>query len=104
MHTLTKKPLVETEGSMETQALTPELSLNERDEFHKLFEKRLENVKAKTADVFAFRKVERPPFIVNSALYTAFGMVPETFLYREIPELRFSGGELRGCCCSEGKI
>ena len=89
---------------MPQRQLTDTLSPAEQEEFHGLFEKRLEKVKAKTADVFAFRKVERPPFIVNSALYTAFGMVPETFLYREIPELRFSGGELRGCCCSEGKI
>ena len=63
---------------METHKLTP-LTAAERDEFQKLFEKRLEKVKASTAEVFAFRKVEQPPLIVNSALYTSFGTVPETF-------------------------
>src|ERR1039458_3157328 len=64
---------------MGTSALTTALSSSERDDFRQLFEKRLEKVKAKTADVFAFRKVDQPPFIVNSALYTAFGMDPGTF-------------------------
>jgi hypothetical protein len=65
--------------NMETPALTTALLPTERDDFRQLFEKRLEKVKAKTADVFAFREVDHPPFIVNSALYTAFGMDPETF-------------------------
>ena len=29
--------------------------------------------------MFAFRKVDQPPFIVNSALYWVFGLDPETF-------------------------
>jgi uroporphyrinogen-III decarboxylase len=58
--------------------ITP-LSPTEREDFRQLFAKRLEKVKAKTADVFAFRKVEQPPFIVNAAPYWAFGLDPETF-------------------------
>jgi hypothetical protein len=58
-----------------TQPLTTE----ERDEFTQLFERRLEKVKAKTADMFAFKKVEEPPYIVNSAMYWVFGLDPETF-------------------------
>ena len=57
---------------METfSAITP-LSSTEREDFRVRFEKRLEKVKAKTDDVFAFKEVDQPPFIVNSALYTAF--------------------------------
>jgi Uroporphyrinogen decarboxylase (URO-D) len=61
------------------QLLTTPLSPAEREDFRGLFEKRLEKVKAKTADVFAFRKMDFPPFIVNSALYWVFGLDPETF-------------------------
>jgi len=64
---------------MTKQMSTSPLSPTEREDFRWLFEKRLEKVKAKTADVFAFRKVDRPPFIVNGALVTAFGSDPETF-------------------------
>ena len=64
---------------MEQPALTTALSPTEREDFRRLFEKRLEKVKAKTEDVFAFRKVDQPPFIVNSALYWVFGLDPETF-------------------------
>ena len=55
------------------------LSSTEREDFRLRFEQRLEKVKAKTADVFAFKKVDRPPIIVNSALYTAFGLDPAIF-------------------------
>ncbi|MCU0506897.1 MAG: hypothetical protein MUC34_00595 [Anaerolineae bacterium] len=58
-----------------TVPLTPA----ERSEFEALFAARLAKVKAKTADVFAFRKTDAPPFIVNSALYWVFGLDPETF-------------------------
>lgn len=60
------------------QLITP-LSPAEREDFRRLFEKRLEKVKAKTADVFAFKEVAQPPFIVNAALYTTFGPDPDTF-------------------------
>ncbi len=55
------------------------LSRTEREDFRNRFEQRLEKVKAKTADVFAFKEVDQPPFLVNSALYTAFGLDPKTF-------------------------
>ena len=58
---------------------TEPLSVEENKEFKALFEKRLDKVKAKTADVFAFKKVEQPPVIVNSSLYWVFGLDPETF-------------------------
>lgn len=60
-------------------ALTDPLTGAEREDFRQLFDKRLAKVKTKTDDVFAFKKVERPPFIVNSALYWVFGLDPETF-------------------------
>jgi uroporphyrinogen-III decarboxylase len=58
---------------------TEALSEKEYEEFKGLFEKRLNKVKAKTADVFAFKPVEEPPHIVNSALYWVFGLDPDTF-------------------------
>jgi hypothetical protein len=64
---------------MPQQPLTEPLSPEQREEFRRLFEKRLEKVKAKTADVFAFREVNFPPFIVNSALYWVFGLDPDIF-------------------------
>src|SRR5579872_515767 len=64
---------------MNAHQSTTALSNIERDDFRSRFEKRLEKVKAKTADAFAFKEVEQPPIIVNSALYTAFGSNPETF-------------------------
>jgi uroporphyrinogen-III decarboxylase len=64
---------------MEATASTTALSSTKREDFRKLFAQRLEKVKARTADVFAFRPVDPPPFIVNSALYTAFGLDPATF-------------------------
>lgn len=67
-------------------ALTDPLTNAERTEFRQLFEKRLAKVKPKTDDVFAFKKVEQPPFIVNSALYWVFGLDPDTF-----PEDYFAG-------------
>ncbi len=60
-------------------ALTDPLTNAEREDFRQLFEKRLEKVKVKTADVFAFKEVEQPPFIVNSALYWVFGLDTDTF-------------------------
>jgi uroporphyrinogen-III decarboxylase len=64
---------------MNTQAPTNPLSPAEREEFHHLFDKRLEKVKAKTADVFAFRDFKQPPFIVNAAPYWGFALDPATF-------------------------
>jgi len=54
------------------------LTLSEREDFRKLFAARLAKVDAKTADVFAFREMKAPPFIVNSALYWVFGLDTET--------------------------
>jgi uroporphyrinogen-III decarboxylase len=63
-----------------TQPWTLEpLTVSEREDFRRRFDARLAKVKTKTADVFAFRKTEAPPFIVNSALYWVFGLDPETF-------------------------
>lgn len=61
--------------------LTPvgALTASDREDFRGLFDKRLEKVIAKTADVFAFRKVDQPPFIVSGAPYWVFGLDPETF-------------------------
>ncbi len=64
---------------MEQPTLIDPLTASEEEDFRERFEKRLAKVKAKTADVFAFRKVEQPPFMVNSALYWVFGLDPETF-------------------------
>lgn len=64
---------------MEQPALTDPLSPTERKDFRQLFEKRLDKVRPKTEDIFAFRKVDQPPFIVNSALYWVFGLDTETF-------------------------
>ena len=51
----------------------------EREDFRQRFEKRLQKVEAKTADVFAFKEVEQPPFFVNSAFYWLFGLDMDTF-------------------------
>jgi uroporphyrinogen-III decarboxylase len=51
----------------------------EREDFRQRFEKRLEKVEAKTADVFAFKEVDQPPYMVNSALYWLFGLDMDTF-------------------------
>lgn len=64
---------------MEQALLTEPLSPAERSEFQRLFERRLDQVKAKTADVFAFKEVDQPPFMVNSAIYWVFGLDTETF-------------------------
>jgi uroporphyrinogen-III decarboxylase len=50
----------------------------ERQDFRALFERRLAKVQAKMDDVFAFKPVGQPPYIVNSALYWVFGLDPET--------------------------
>ncbi len=54
------------------------LSPAERDDFRRRFEQRLAKVAAKTDDVFAFRKVDFPPYIVNSSLYWVFGLDTNT--------------------------
>lgn len=54
------------------------LTAAERTDFQQLFARRLAKVEAKTADVFAFKPVEQPPFMVNSALYWIFGLDTET--------------------------
>ncbi len=57
---------------------TEPLSAAERADFQRLFDQRLAKVEAKTADVFAFKPVKQPPFMVNSALYWIFGLDTET--------------------------
>jgi len=71
------------------------LSSAEREDFTQRFEQRLAKVKAKTADVFAFKDLDAPPFIVNSALYTAFGQDPERFPepYYDDPQVMISSQE-----------
>jgi uroporphyrinogen-III decarboxylase len=66
-------------GFLDVSLMTTPFVPAETDHFRRLFAKRLEKVKAKTADVFAFRKVAQPPFIVNAAPYWAFGLDPESF-------------------------
>jgi uroporphyrinogen-III decarboxylase len=58
-----------------TTPLTP----SEREDFRRLFERRLARTAAKTEEVFAFKPVKAPPFIVNSALYWLFGLDMDTF-------------------------
>ena len=69
--------LTQWRANMET--LASPLSVAERQEFRDLFDRRIEKVKAKTADVFAFKGVEHPPFLVNGAGYWRFAYEPETF-------------------------
>ncbi len=57
---------------------TEPLTATEREEFRRSFEKRLAKVESKTADVFAFKPVDQPPYVVNSALYWIFGLDPDT--------------------------
>jgi uroporphyrinogen-III decarboxylase len=57
---------------------TEPLSDAERADFRRRFDARLAKVAAKTDDVFAFKPVKAPPFMVNSALYWIFGLDPET--------------------------
>jgi uroporphyrinogen-III decarboxylase len=59
--------------------ITPPLTPDERADFTKRFEQRLAKVDAKTADVFAFKPTQEPPYIVNSALYWLFGLDMDTF-------------------------
>ena len=47
---------------MNESSLVGALSETERDEFRHLFDKRLEKIRARTADCFAFRDVEAPHF------------------------------------------
>ncbi len=54
------------------------LTAAEREDFRRLFEKRLKKVEARMADVFAFEEVKAPPFMVNSALYWIFGLDLDT--------------------------
>jgi len=55
------------------------LSEEERDDFRRRFHQRLEKVKPKTADVFAFREMDEPPFLVNSAFYWVSGLDTDDF-------------------------
>jgi len=77
---------------MDTPPTPMALSPAEREDFRQRFEQRLAKVKAKTADVFAFKDLGPPPFIVNSALYTAFGQDPEAFpeQYYDDPQVMIS--------------
>ncbi|MCP4164311.1 MAG: hypothetical protein GY759_00265 [Chloroflexi bacterium] len=54
------------------------LTQAERDDFQQLFEQRLAKVKAKTDDVFTFKEVAAPPYIVNSSMYWIFGLDTDT--------------------------
>ena len=65
--------------NMNASSLVDSLSETERDEFRHLFNKRLKKIRARTADCFAFRDMEAPPFLVNGAPYWGFGYDPETF-------------------------
>jgi uroporphyrinogen-III decarboxylase len=56
---------------------TRPLSDEEREDFKKVFARRLARVKARTADVFAFRKTDATPFIVNGSFYHLFGIDQE---------------------------
>ncbi len=60
------------------------LTAEERADFKQRFDLRLEKVKAKTDEVFTFKKVKSPPYIVNSALYWIFGLdtenLPEDYM------------------------
>jgi len=47
-------------------------------DFQKRFETRLGGVKERTRQVFEFKEVDAPPFLVNSAFYHLFGTDPET--------------------------
>jgi hypothetical protein len=66
-------PQARREEEIMIRRATPLTDGEERD-FRALFAHRVEKVKAKTADVFSFRKVDAPPFIVNSAFYHLFGL------------------------------
>jgi hypothetical protein len=55
------------------------LSITERNEFRDLFNRRLEKASVRTADCFAFKEMDAPPFLVNGAPYWGFGYDPETF-------------------------
>ncbi len=57
---------------------TEPLTEAERADFRSRFDARLAKVAAKTDDVFSFRNMKAPPFMVNSALYWIFGLDPET--------------------------
>jgi uroporphyrinogen-III decarboxylase len=48
-----------------------------KDEFEYLYRKRLIKVEIETDDVFRHKKVDFPPFIINSAFYHLFGLEPE---------------------------
>ncbi len=60
-------------------SLTAPFTPAEREDFRRRFETRLEQVAAKTEDVFAFKDIKEPPFTVNSALYWLFGLDMDTF-------------------------
>ena len=64
------------------------LKPEEREDFEKLFARRLAKVKARTDDVFAFRKTDATPFLVNSSFYHLFGVDREVIPddYFETPE------------------
>jgi uroporphyrinogen-III decarboxylase len=64
------------------------LKPDEREDFKKLFARRLAKVKARTDDVFAFRKTDATPFLMNSSFYHLFGIDREVIPddYFETPE------------------
>jgi len=55
------------------------LSAEDREDFRRRFNRRLDAVKPKTADVFAFRELDEPPFLVNSAFYWVSGLNTDDF-------------------------
>jgi hypothetical protein len=87
-----------------SSAAVASLTDAERLDFRSRFERRLDTVRAKTADVFAFRPVSSPPIIVNSALYWSFGLDPETIpdAYYGSPEVmtRFQERAYYGQMCA----
>lgn len=56
----------------------------EREDFQKLFNKRVAKVDTKVAEMYAFTPVDRPPFQVNGSFYHLFGMasnaIPDDYL------------------------
>ena len=52
------------------------LSASERADLQRRFDERLASADARTADVFAFKPLERPVASVSEAVYFLFGRAP----------------------------
>ncbi len=72
---------------------TKPLSPEERQDFQQRFQRRLAKVKARTDDVFAFRKKDATPFLVNSSFYHLFGidqdLIPDDLFENPEAMIRF---------------